>query len=73
MAKEEKEKISIEEAFAKLDETVKEMEDDDVSLERSFSLYKTGMELIESCTKEIDLVEKSVLKLSKNGETDDFS
>ena len=73
MSKEDKEKITIEEAFAKLDETVKEMESDDVSLERSFALYKSGMELIETCSKEIDLVEKEVLKLSKNGETDEFS
>ncbi|MBO7334673.1 MAG: exodeoxyribonuclease VII small subunit, partial [Lachnospiraceae bacterium] len=41
-------------------------------LERSFALYKSGMEMIENCTKEIDLVEKKVLELSGNGETHEF-
>ena len=73
MSDKEEKKLTIEEAFVKLDETIKEMESDDVSLERSFALYKEGMELIEACGKEIDTVEKKVLELSKNGETNEFS
>ncbi|MBO7334503.1 MAG: exodeoxyribonuclease VII small subunit [Lachnospiraceae bacterium] len=68
----EEKKLTIEEAFAKLDDTIKEMESEDVTLERSFALYKSGMEMIENCTKEIDLVEKKVLELSGNGETHEF-
>ena len=66
-------KLSIEEAFAKLDEAIKEMEGEDVTLERSFELYKNGVELIAECEKEIDLVEKKVLALSENGEINEFS
>jgi len=66
-------KFSIEEAFAKLDESIKEMEGDSVTLERSFELYKEGVELIRLCEKEIDTVEKKVLALSGNGETNEFS
>lgn len=69
----EEKKFSIEEAFDKLDDTIKKMESEDVTLEESFSLYKNGMELIENCSKEIDLVEKKVLELSGNGETHEFS
>lgn len=69
----EQKEFSIEEAFLKLDESIHKMEGEDVSLEESFRLYKEGMELIEQCEKEIDTVEKKVLKLSKNGETDEFS
>lgn len=69
----EEKKFSIEEAFSKLDSSIKEMEGDDVTLDRSFELYKEGMELILSCEKEIDLVEKKVLELSASGETHEFS
>ena len=65
--------LTVEEAFEKLDDTIREMESDDVTLERSFALYKDGMELIEQLSAKIDTVEKKVLKLSKDGETDEFS
>lgn len=69
----EEKKFSIEEAFASIDEKLREMERDDVTLERSFALYKEGIELVESCEKEIDTVEKKVLELSGNGEVNEFS
>lgn len=69
----EDKKFSIEEAFKKLDKTIQEMEAEDVTLEQSFSLYKEGMELIEQCSKEIDIVEKKVIELSESGETHDFT
>lgn len=69
----EEKKLTIEEAFSQLDETIKKMESENVSLEESFELYKNGMTLIENCSKEIDLVEKKVLSLSGNGEINEFS
>ncbi|MCQ2520047.1 MAG: exodeoxyribonuclease VII small subunit [Lachnospiraceae bacterium] len=69
----EDKKFSIEEAFKKIDKTIQEMEAEDVTLEQSFSLYKEGMELIEQCSKEIDIVEKKVIELSESGETHDFT
>ena len=70
--KELENKISLEEAFAKLEETIQELEGEDVSLERSFALYKEGVQLVENCKNEIDLVEKQVLALGRNGETSEF-
>lgn len=64
--------ISLEEAFIKLEETIQQLEGEDVSLERSFALYKEGVGLVENCQKEIDLVEKKVIALGKNGETSEF-
>ena len=69
---EENNKFSLEEGFKKLDETIKEMEGDDVTLERSFQLYKEGIDLIKKCSDEIDTVEKQVLILSGNGEASEF-
>jgi len=68
----DKEKLTIEEMFTKLEETVSLLEKEDVSLEESFNLYKEGMTLVEACDREIDLVEKKVLELSAGGNTSEF-
>lgn len=68
----DKEKLSIEEMFAKLEETVSELEKEDVTLEQSFKLYEEGMKLVAACDKEIDMVEKKVLELNAGGSTSEF-
>ncbi len=73
MAMEEtKKEIKLEEAFAKLDEILDELESPDISLEESFQVYEEGMKLIRQCNETIDRVEKSVLKLNENGELEEF-
>ncbi|MEY8522419.1 exodeoxyribonuclease VII small subunit [bacterium 1XD8-76] len=64
--------IKLEEAFAKLDEILNELESPDISLEESFQVYEEGMKLIRQCNETIDRVEKSVLKLNENGELEEF-
>ena len=59
---------TLEEVFGKLDEVVKKLEGDTVSLEDSFRLYQQGMELLKACNDKIDLVEKKMLVLDENGE-----
>lgn len=66
------EKKTVEEMFETLENTIAELEKDDVSLERAFSLYEEGMKLVKSCEEEIDTVEKKVIALSK-GETYEFT
>lgn len=68
MAKEQ----TLEQAFEKLEEMIGDLEQEDISLEESFKLYKEGMKLIKSCNDKIDKVEKEVLKLNENGELDEF-
>ena len=65
-------KLSLEEKFAKLEETVKQLEQEEISLEDSFHLYKEGMELLKQCNEDIDKVEKQVLLLNAEGETEAF-
>ncbi len=69
---ENSEKKSVEEMFSTLENTIAELEKDDVSLERAFALYEEGMKLVKSCEEEIDTVEKKVIALSK-GETYEFT
>ncbi len=72
MESNESKELKLEEAFEKLEETVQALEQEDISLEESFQLYKSGMELLKQCNQSIDMVEKKVLVLNENGETDEF-
>ncbi|MGN0386884.1 MAG: exodeoxyribonuclease VII small subunit [Lachnospiraceae bacterium] len=64
--------MTLEEKFAKLDDTVKKMEQEDITLEESFRIYKEGMELLKECNEEIDRVEKQVLVINAKGELEEF-
>lgn len=64
--------FKLEEAFDKLDSIIKELENPDISLENSFALYQEGMKLLKACNDSIDKVEKELIILSENGETDEL-
>lgn len=64
--------MTLEEKFAKLDDTVKKMEQEDITLDESFRIYKEGMELLKECNEEIDRVEKQVLVINAKGELEEF-
>lgn len=68
----EERELTLEEAFEKLEETVAALEQEDISLEESFQIYKNGMELLKKCNQSIDMVEKRVLVLNEDGETNEF-
>jgi len=57
--------LTLEENFAKLEDTIALLEDDEISLEEAFTAYKQGMDLLKSCNEQIDKVEKQVLVLSE--------
>lgn len=63
---------TLEQLFGKLEESISQLERDDISLEDSFKIYKEGMKLVQTCNSRIDRVEKEVLKLNENGELDEF-
>ena len=64
--------LSLEEAFAELQETVNRLEDETITLEASFQSYEHGMRVLRYCSEKIDQVEKKVLKLNEAGELDEF-
>lgn len=64
--------FKLEEAFEKLDTVIEELEKPDVSLDNSFHLYQEGMKLLKACTESIDKVEKELLILGEDGETDEL-
>ena len=72
MKKQNLENQTLEGAFAQLEEVIARLESPDISLEDSFKAYSEGMELLQFCNASIDTVEKKVLKMNENGETDEF-
>ncbi len=72
MAKKNEDSLTIDERMDMLDDIIMKMESSEISLEDSFNYYKRGVELISSCNKAIDRVEKEVLKLSDDGSTEVF-
>ncbi len=62
----------LEEIFTELDEILEKMQDPEVTLEESFTLYESGMKDIRQCNVLLDQIEKKMLMLSKEGELTAF-
>lgn len=69
---EEKRETNLEENFSKLEELIALLESDDISLEDAFGAYSQGMRLLKQCGEQIDRVEKQVLRLSEDGQLEEF-
>ena len=61
------EQLTLEENFAKLEDTIERLEAEDISLEDAFAAYSEGMAVLKKCNDQIDRVEKQVLKLTEQG------
>ncbi len=64
--------LPLENAFDALEDIVARLESEDITLEESFQAYQKGMEILKYCNEKIDRVEKKVLKISEDGQTDEF-
>ena len=65
-------KKTINEVFKNLDEVVEKLSNEENSLEESFSLYQSGMQLLKECNEKIETVEKKILIMDENGEKHEF-
>lgn len=63
----EKKEPGLEERFAKIDAILDAMEDENVTLDRSFALYKEGLEQIKAAGQSLDTIEKAMLVLNQDG------
>jgi len=66
------EELTLAESFAQLDEIVQKLENEELSLEDSFTVYQQGMKLLKHCNSKIDTVEKKMMQLNENGELSEF-
>lgn len=64
---------TLEENFARLENTMEQLEREDIPLEEAFQAYSEGMAILKQCNEQIDRVEKQVLKLSENGQLEEFN
>ena len=63
----EKKTKTIEENIMRLNEINNLMNDTSIKLEESFKLYKEGIELVETCKKQLTDVEKEIEILEEQG------
>ncbi len=62
-------KNNIEDNFKELDEILEKMQDEDVSLDESFEMYKKGIEIVKDSNEQIEQIEKQIEVLEE--ESDD--
>ncbi len=65
------EKLTLEEAFDLVDKTLEDLSAD-VPLEKSFDLYKEGMELLKYCDGKLKGVEGQIMIMNEEGELNEF-
>lgn len=64
-------KLTLEEAFDRVDKTLEDLSGD-VPLEKSFELYKEGMELLKYCDEKLKGVEGQIMIMNEEGELNEF-
>ena len=62
----DEEKMTYEEAFAKLEELVRKMENGELTLSESIKSYEEGMKLLKICEGELGKYEKLIESLGKD-------
>ncbi len=68
----ENQEMTLEDAFARLDEMLEKLSDRDTALEESFQVYAEGTKLLKYCNDKLDRVEKKMLVLNEEGQLDEF-
>ncbi len=63
---------TLEASFAELNDIISKLEEEEISLEDSFQLYQNGMQLLKYCNDSIDKVEKQLIILGENDESDEL-
>ncbi|MFO8030520.1 MAG: exodeoxyribonuclease VII small subunit [Cyclonatronaceae bacterium] len=61
---ESKERFDFEHALGRLSEVLKELESDDVPLEKAIALYEEGMKLSKLCSKKLEEAELRIVQVT---------
>lgn len=56
---------TIEQNFEQLEKIIDQMQSEEISLNESFELYKTGLELVKNCNEQIEKVETEIKVIEK--------
>lgn len=66
----EKTEIKFEEALARLEEIVRELEGGGAPLDKSLEIFEEGVSLVKICNSQLDAARQKVTLLTENGERD---
>lgn len=72
VAGQDRQDLSLEEAFGQIEDVIAHLETEEITLEESFREYNRGMQLLRHCNEAIDRVEKKVLQINESGGLDEF-
>jgi exodeoxyribonuclease VII small subunit len=64
--------VSLEEHFSNIEEIIAQMEKGDSTLDKSFELYKNGLEEIKAANSMLETMEKAMLVLNEEGVLEEF-
>jgi len=64
---------TLEQQMEALASIVEKLENPDVALEESLSLYEKGMQLVAAASRSLDTAEQRVALVSESGEVQDFN
>ena len=64
--------VSLEEHFAHIEESKEQMETGDTNLDKSFELYKNGLEEIKAANAMLETIEKAMLVMNEDGSLEEF-
>lgn len=70
--KNNKKEMGLEERFSAIELILDQMEDENVTLDESFELYKKGMEQMKAANQALDQIEKAMLVMNESGELEEF-
>ena len=65
---EDAKETTFEEAYKRLDEIIKELDDSNTPLEKSFALFEEGQKLLKLCNQMLDKAEKRLKVLIETDE-----
>lgn len=64
--------VSLEERFEHIEDIIEKMETGDITLDKSFELYKNGLEEIKAANALLDDMEKAMLVMNEDGSLEEF-
>ena len=64
--------VSLEERFEHIEEIIEKMETGDITLDKSFELYKSGLEEIKAANAMLETIEKAMLIMNEDGSLEEF-
>lgn len=59
---------TLEENFLQLEDIIKQLENNELSLDEAFKAYEAGVKLTAECSKQLDKVEKQIIILKEKNE-----